>query len=215
MNARVDDKIERFRAEDYLVGVIRRAIGEHLDVAVALPGSVGLHIFASRGEYCDDSPNLEALCRTRADRLEMRSVRSDSQATSRTPGRPLAELLWTAGFHASDGRLLEGCFHYDVVRLPHWPNLTRVPITPNTMRICAMLTRHPTSIMVAHRLLKIDATELYRFYSAATCAGLVDVLNRKAEHVSAKDSALEPIEPTAPHRSQRLFSLLFAKLVGA
>lgn len=211
---RLDDKtIARFRPDDCLVGVIRQAVAEHRDIAVSLPGSAGIRIFPFRGECFNDGADLEALCRAPADRLDVRPVGPAAQSAARP--RPLADLLWEAGFHASAGRLMEGCFHYDVVSLPHWPNLTRLPITPNTMRICALLTRHPTSIMLAHRLLRIDAQELYRFYSAATCAGSVKVLNRRPQEASIEEPEEESAEPVTPApQSQRFFSLLFAKLVG-
>ena len=98
---------------------------------------------------------------------------------------------------------MEGCYRDDVVELPHWPNLSRLSMTPNTIRLCALLTRHPTSILLAGRLLKIESPELYQFYSAARCAGLARPVNRKAE-----EPKLEP------YRDRNLLSRLVARIAG-
>lgn len=85
----------------------------------------------------------------------------------------------------------------------HWPNFTRLPQTPNSLRIAALLVQHPTSVTLAARLLKIEREELYQFYSAARCAGLARAVNRKPE---------EP--KLAPHRHQTLLAALLNKIAG-
>jgi hypothetical protein len=118
-------------------------------------------------------------------------------------GRNIDELMWQAAFYASEGRLMQGCYRDDVVELAYWPNLSRLPHTPNSMRIAALLTRHPTSIFFATRLLKVEPAEMYQFYSAARAAGLARPINRAVE-----EPKLEP------HRNQSLLSSLLKKIAG-
>ncbi len=118
--------------------------------------------------------------------------------------------MWQAAFHASQGRLIEGCSKYDVVRFRRWPNLSRLPKSPNTTRICALLTRHATTIMLAHRRLGADKEEIYQTYAAAYCAGLVTMVSRNPQAASGAGSA-EPTEE-APATQRNLLRLLFAKI---
>ncbi|OHC69970.1 MAG: hypothetical protein A2045_17320 [Rhodocyclales bacterium GWA2_65_20] len=116
------------------------------------------------------------------------------------PERDLAELLWIAAHHASAGRLLAGCSKYDVVRLRHWPNLSRLPVTPNTMRLCAFLSRRPSAIHLARKLLGIDEDEAYSFYSAALCAGALELVSRAPARNQAEP---EPVSEPAPAATGR------------
>ena len=202
----VSAKHEHFQPDDFVITPIRRAIHNRQDVLLALDGAGAVLVRGAHGE-CLAEPGLDPVrfCSaaigqirvtllepTEADRL-MRGQR----------GCNVDELLWMAGFHASGGRLMAGCNTYDVVEFLHWPNLSRLPHTPNTMRIVAMLTRHATSIALAHRLLKVEAAELYQVYSAARCAGVAQVINGAAPEPALK-----------PHRNQTLLSQLMAKIAG-
>ncbi len=206
-----------FSADDYLITPVRRAVQHKQDVLIAMNGVDQLLVRGQSGEYfAATGVDMAALCTAPATRLHVTvadagALRTNQAAASKRNElslkamRNLDELLWMAGFYASAGRLLEGCNGFDVVQIRHWPNLSRLPHTPNTMRIVAMLTRHPTSISLAHRLLKIDPKELYQIYSAARCAGLIIVVNGSAD-------APEPI--LKPHRNQTLLSHLLAKIAG-
>jgi hypothetical protein len=93
-------------------------------------------------------------------------------STEKGIGRNIDELMWQAAYYASNGRLMKGLNSDDVVHLKHWPNLSKLPCNSNTFQMAAMLTRHPTTIIFAHRVLKVPQEEINQFYSAAYCAGL-------------------------------------------
>lgn len=190
-----------FDPDDYLINAIRRATANGQDLHVSADGLGELLIASSRGEYFTSVNDMAALCRLPIARLRI-SV-DHRGAVPITTGRNIDELMWTAAFHASDSRLMLGCYRDDVVELRHWPNFTRIPHTPNSLRIAALLVQHPTSVTLAARLLKIEREELYQFYSAARCAGLARAVNRKPE---------EP--KLAPHRHQTLLSALLNKIAG-
>jgi hypothetical protein len=125
-------------------------------------------------------------------------------------GKNISDLLWQSAFHVSEGRLIEGCSKYDVVQLRHWPNLTRLPVTPNAARICALLTRHPTTIMLIHRVLGIDKEEVCQIYSSAYSAGIAHMVSRSpilnGFEDSADDTQLEQVQ------DRGIFRSLFAKI---
>jgi hypothetical protein len=125
-------------------------------------------------------------------------------------GRIINELLWNAAFHASQGRLIEGCSLRDFVQFRHWPNLTRLPVTPNTARICALLTRRRTVIAMVHQHLAINNEEVCQIYSAAYCAGISNAINSALAKfkIGADDPRL------APERKHSLFRSLFGKIAG-
>lgn len=190
-----------FNPDDYLINTIRRATANCQDLHVSAEGLGELLLASGRGEYFTNVRDMAAFCRLPVTRLRI-NVGNRGSIPS-TTGRNIDELMWMAGFHASDRRLMLGCYRDDVVELRHWPNLTRLPQTPNSLRIAALLVQHPTSVTLAARLLKIEREELYQFYSAARCAGLARAVNRKPE---------EP--KLAPHRHQTLLAALLNKIAG-
>jgi hypothetical protein len=206
-----------FSPDDYLIGTLRRAIADGRDIQVALPGIGAVTVFPKRGEYFSNLTDLAPLCRAAAAHVQVTPLAGGSaEDTEPKIGRNIDELLWQAGFYASEGRLMQGCFYDDVVQLHHWPNLSRLPVTPNSMRICALLVRHPTSVMLAYRLLKVPGSEMFQFYTAARCAGIVDVLNREIEEEENNGAELDAPEGEAPvlmlQRKQTLLSLLLEKI---
>jgi hypothetical protein len=195
-----------FSPDNTVITPVRRAVQNKQDVLLTLDGVGQVLVRGALGE-CLAGPmnNLMKFCTVPVSHIRVAVLETDEatrQAAGQT-GRNIDELLWTAAFHLSQGHLMEGCNTFDVVQFRHWPNLSRLPHTPNSMRIVAMLTRHPTSIALAHRLLKIEAKELYQVYSAARCAGLVRVVN---------GAVPEPV--LKPHRNQTLLSSLMSKIVG-
>jgi len=193
-----------FDPERYIINVIKRAIANQQNIKITLKNVGDIILLSKRGECIVGTKNLEQMCVADIDQLEVSVLdKTELEKYASVIGRNIDELLWCAAFHASKGRLMKGCFRDDVVKLRHWPNVTRIPVTPNTMRIIALLTGHPTSIVLAKHLLKIDIGELHQFYSAAHCAGIAHVLNRKPD---------DPI--LKPHRNRALLGLLLDKIVG-
>ncbi len=196
---------DHFDPEETLIHTLRRAIANRQDVVVAQFGVGELYLLPARGEchvnYRDEARFYGAA----VDSVEVRCLNPEEvdAVARRGHGRNLDEIMWRAGYYASKGRLIKGCFRDDVVELRHWPNLTRVPTTANAMAITALLTRYPTSITFAGRLLKVPASEMYQFYTAAHCAGLARVLNRKPE-----------MPKLPPHKNRTLLSQLLSRIAG-
>jgi hypothetical protein len=197
------DGVRHFSPDDYLINIVKRAVANGQNVEICADENGCVLVMTKRGEFFADVRSLEDLCRTPATKFRVTVQDGDTHPLARDIGRNIDELMWCAGFYASQGRLMEGCFRDDVVELSYWPNFTRLPSTANGMRLAALLSRYPTSIALASRLLKIDAGEAYQFYTAARCAGLARAVNRRPE---------EP--PLKPHRNQALLGLLLNKIAG-
>lgn len=196
-----------FSPGDYFLGLAQRAIASGHDTRIALPGAGDeVLLYPARQMYSANLSDPEGFFQEAAGKFKVTSL--GASAEPREP-RHLAELLWMAGFHASRGRMTEGTSMFDVVEFHHWPNLTKVPHTANTARICALLTRHPTTIMLAHRLLGIKKDEVYRVYSAAHAAGIANIIHQNPEATAA---AAPEVEEKTDARG--LFRSLFSKISG-
>jgi len=192
-----------FSPDEYLITTLRRASAHRQDISIVSEPHGTLLLLSSRGEYFFTGPDIEALLCQSPERCRITIL---SPGDSRIPGpetigRNIDELMWQAAFYPAQGRCLEGCHRDDVIRLEFWPNLTRLPHTPNTFRILALIAQHPTSVFFAARLLKVPQGEMAQLYSAGRTAGCIRVINRTPEEPDLR-----------PHRNQTLLSSLLAKI---
>lgn len=205
-----DSEAAIFKAEDYLLGIVQRILSARQNSMIALEGKGELHIFPERGEYFTNILDMAAFCRSPSDQFET-IIWNGTIPPASASAKPISDLLWQAAFYSSQGRLVEGCSKYDVAQFRHWPNLTRLPTTSNTARICALLTRHPSTVMIVHRILGIDKTEVYQNYTAAKCAGIAFAISGNPEVATILEAA--QASPSL-QREHGLFRSLFAKISG-
>lgn len=202
-----------FDPDEFLLGVIRRVVVAREAGAILAPGGT-LYIYPASGEYAADiaEEDLPGLCRRPAAEFKAKrfSEKECADAYATHARRNIDELLWHAALYASHGRLLRGCRRDDVVLLKHWPNFPRVRNTPNGIRLAALLTRYPTSVTLAHHLLKIPLSEVNEFYSAAHAAGWAVAVNRKAAPGGAPAEHRGP----AAHPNRGLLAQILARVVG-
>ena len=199
----VVEKPTFFSASGSLVSVIKRAIGNKQDIAIDAGALGSITLLTKRGEYFGEPGSVEAICKNDAGHYKVVVIKDSGEAHPKEKGKNIDELMWCAGYYASDGRLMEGLLREDVVELMYWPNFTRLPHKPSFMRLAALLTKHPTSIAMAQHYLKIAPDEVYQFYTAASCAGLARPVNRAATEPKLK-----------PHRNQALLAKLLNKIAG-
>ncbi len=212
-----------FAPDDYLLGIINRAVTLRTNVRASLPGLGTVKILPDRDAFYAEVADMAEFCRAPASSFKTGAPdkrRVAELAETQGPGRPIRELLWEAAFHASQGRLVASHSEgqspvqlYDVVRFARWPNLrTSLPTSENTMRICALLTRHPTSLFLVSRILDIEPEEVFQNYSAACSYGVVEIVG--ATHhwkVELDEGALHPHKNGADHG---LFHALRSKITN-
>lgn len=182
--------MEKFDPQDYVLGVLQKSIAKAKDFTINHDDFGELVILTERGEYHSSVSDIAGFCQVSSSELEVKEMTESESidcslgkgnCLAEGIGRNLDELMWMAGYYASNGRLMDGLNLDDVVTISHWPNLTRLPNDYNSFQMAAMLTRHPTTIVFAHRVLKIPQEEINSFYTAAHCAGLAKTLNTPPE----------------------------------
>lgn len=205
-----------FPAAEYFLGIARRNIAFNENTRVVLPGKGEVSLFPGRKEYSAEISDTAEFFKAPAAQFEVSKL-----AATATPapgaGKNIGELLWQAAFHASQGRLIDDISKYDIVQFRFWPNLTRLPKTQNTARICALLTRHPTTIMLVHRVLGIGKEEVYSIYSAAYSAGIASIRNLEStSNLRSNDAETAEADlmhdKAEPAQKQGLFQSLFSKI---
>ena len=188
-----EESRESFNASRYLLGVVEQTLQSGMPCRVRHPLQGELIIYPRQRRFvATEETDLEGLCKVPANRLQITQL--NETGTSIQTGRELEELLWTAAWHACGGNLPPGRSQHDVLELLHWPNLTRLPGTPDLMRLCALLSLKPHSLSLARRVLDVEEEDCLRFYSAGLHAGVLRKVSQNAgsqdeEHDSRADES--------------------------
>ena len=117
-------------------------------------------------------------------------------------GQPLENFLWQVALWTARGRIPKGTdLHKDVILL-HWPNFTRLVVTPYALKISALWTAQPHSLLETANILTIPQRYVFAFYSAAHALKLAFV-DRRATQRTAK---------LTPNEKRGLFQRILARL---
>lgn len=100
-------------------------------------------------------------------------------------------LIWKVALWTSAGRVPDDIDLSRPVYLRHWPNFTRLLMFPNAMRIAALLSEQPRSLLDVAETLDIRQQYVFAFFSAARALGLADQAIRQSENLIAPP-VLEP-----------------------
>lgn len=200
-----------------LLGLAQDAVSRQENVQIELQNENGeaayVVILPGRREYLTNVTDGKGFYQTPATQFKVTRLGAGLPERFRSDlAKRLEDLLWRAAYHVSEGRLIEGCTVFDVVRLRRWPNLTRLPSTPNTFRIFALLTRHPTSIGLVHRMLHITKDEVFQVISAAYCAGLIEKVSCNVDLINKMQQEAEQTLPET--KEHGFFRSLLAKITG-
>lgn len=199
-----------FSADEYAIGILLQLPPGLEHVRISHPELGELLVSPKRGEYISRISDAAGFFQAHKSSLTVTEV--SDQFPPALLALQLEDLLWEAALHAAQGRLIDGLRKYDVVQFTRWPNLTRVSLTPNVMRICALLTRYPSGITLGHKILKVDEAEMYSVCSAAKIIGIVNLVNRKIQPDAEDDALLKAHEQGAGEAKSGLLGRLFAKL---
>lgn len=114
-------------------------------------------------------------------------------------------LVWKLACWTSKGRYPQQIDIDSPVFLKHWPNFTRLLITPHAMRIAALLTDKPRTAANVALALKIKPEYVFIFISAAFAIGLLSQVAKNTE-IAAAPQEIEP------DKKNSLFSRIISKL---
>lgn len=116
--------------------------------------------------------------------------------------------LWKIACWASKGRYPMAIDVTQPVYLKHWPNFTRLLITPHALRISALLIRGPRTLGNVAEALNIKPQYVFVFISAAYALGLTGQARREADVL-----VTQPVE-IKENKNKGLLSRIMSKLRG-
>lgn len=91
--------------------------------------------------------------------------------------------LWKLAVWTSKGRYPIALDITKPVFLKHWPNFTRLIVTPHALRIAALLIAGPRTLPDIAETLKIKPQYVFAFISAAYALGLIKQAKRQADEI--------------------------------
>jgi len=118
--------------------------------------------------------------------------------------------LWKVACWASKGRYPITIDVTHPVYLKHWPNFTRLLITPHALRISALLIRGPRTLANVAEVLNIKPQYVFVFISAAYALGLTGQARRESDALIAQS---QPVEIKS-NKNKGLLSRIMSKLRG-
>ncbi len=86
---------------------------------------------------------------------------------------PIELFLWKLAVRTARGRIPVGTDLRAPIHLTHWPNLSRLMPIHHGLRIAALWTSQPVSLMETATILNIPPKYIFSFYSAANALGLI------------------------------------------
>ncbi|HIE01631.1 MAG TPA: hypothetical protein EYP59_15295 [Thiotrichaceae bacterium] len=111
----------------------------------------------------------------------------EHKRTEHLVARPLDEFLWRVALWTSRGRIAKGTDLSKKIVLLHWPNFTRLVVTPYALRISALWIAQPHSLLETTKILNIPQRYVFSFFSAASALQLAFV-DRRTEQRSSQST---------------------------
>jgi len=118
----------------------------------------------------------------------------------------IESFIWKLTTWVSRGRIPVGTNLTVPVVLRRWPNMTRLLLTPNALRIAALWTAQPRSLLSTAKALHIPLSHALSFYSAAHALGLITGPKRQV------DFLFQP-EPVVENQRRGMFGGILSKLL--
>ncbi|MEE4302689.1 MAG: hypothetical protein V2J19_00940 [Wenzhouxiangella sp.] len=197
--------VPRFSASQCLLGPIRECLASGVKSCLEVPGKGRLWLDGEAGLYRGEMDSVAEFFSAEPANL----VRTrETEPPARLIARPADEALYLAAWHARGEALLDECQPFDVVQLRCWPNFTRLPHTRYLLPLSSLLSRRPSSLSFAFRMLRVPETDALRFYSAAMAAAYLRVISSQP----VTSSGME--ESPAGDRSGSFWSRLFDRISG-
>ncbi len=128
-------------------------------------------------------------------------------ASAGTPERQ-ETFLWKVALWSSRGRLPGDTAWETPVRLRHWPNLTRLVLTPHALQLAALWVRRRCTPLEAAAALQLPRPAVFAFYSAALAVGLM-------EFEPGNVPASQPARPSGRSLARGLLGRILGRLRGA
>lgn len=132
--------------------------------------------------------------------LDYSEVRLYRNKIKENPDRAhsIESFIWITSLLTSRGRLPEKTDVTKKVGLKVWPNLTRSELSPHSMNIAAVFSKHPGNLLEVSEWLNIEQRFVFAFYNAAFILGMIESDSSKLKKSSfsfgRKNSKIKPEE---------------------
>jgi hypothetical protein len=113
--------------------------------------------------------------------------------------QPLDRFLWKIALWTARGRIPEGTDLYKTIVLLHWPNFTRLEVTPHALEIAALWMVKEHSLLDTAKILQIPQRYVFSFYSATSAVKLAFVDRR----INQRPSAPIPSTQKSPDANEK------------
>ncbi|AMK79037.1 hypothetical protein A1342_01380 [Methylomonas methanica] len=120
----------------------------------------------------------------------------------------MSAFIWKLAIWTSKGRFPIGLDIQRPVFLERWPNFTRLVITPDALRIAALLIQAPRTPLEVASLLHVKPQYVFVFISACQAIGILKQSERQVDTVIAVAQTKKP-------KNEGLLSKILNKLRGA
>mgnify|MGYP000278811241 CR=1 FL=1 len=147
--------------------------------------------------------------------LAMARLEADAPPPDGAIARPLDGLEWELALWASRGRLPRGTGLDHPVRLKSWPNLTRLAVPPEAMRIAGLWSRGDLSLRETVATLGAPQRYVFAFYSACAALGHVEQIIAAQPAAEAPPTTEAVEDAPVPPPTRGLFKRVLGKLLGA
>ena len=133
-----------------------------------------LHPAKDQATLLVDDTVIQDLAREKQPHLQKRTA-EDPGVTDQEPKRSqtFQSVLWQVAAWAADGRMMRQLRVSTRVQLKYWPNLTRLAMLPDAMRMSAFLARSPETPVLTVKMLRVAPTDLFNFLAAVDSLGLL------------------------------------------
>lgn len=213
------EEIRRFDAQTGLLGqlqIIRRdqaaavIVEDHHRIILRIDPVVDQVVLLT------DDEHLRSLVRDPQARLQMRAP-SNHDIPANTPTRHLTlqSLLWQVAAWSADGRLSQHLQMNAPVQLKQWPNLTRLVMLPDALRLAAFLARSPASPALTIKVLRVAPADLFNFLAAADSLGLLRYdTAEKSENSILTTAHSAPAHAEIPSAKRSFLGRILARIAG-
>lgn len=171
------EEVQYFNSSEGLLGLLQIAQRDQASTIIADQNQqriVRIDAMTDQATILVDDEQLQHICRTSSIKLLMRAPRDDDFGNSNVARHmSLQSLLWQAGAWTANGRLNQKLQINAPVQLKQWPNLTRLPMLPDALRLAAFLARSPASPALTIKMLRVEVPDLFNFLAAADALELL------------------------------------------
>ena len=142
-----------------------------------------------------------------ASNISLVPIDAETEKEGKAPDRfqDMDVFIWKLTIWTSKGRFPVGLDLDHPVYLKHWPNFTRLLLTPDAMRIVALLSQGPRSPIEIVRALNVKPQYVFALISACHSLGILRKSQRKIDEIIAP-------EPPKHSKKQGLLSKILHKL---